>query len=503
MIGEATRGKNAPTIMAGAAVLSALVYYLFFIRPFGLLERVDQPLLDLFKLSKTDPHARERLITGYLVLGVLYWLGLRAAQQAHGRTAWGIVVGGALASATILLFLYPFGAADIFDNIMHGRILGVYGGNPFRDVIGQFDQDRLVAYTAWRLAPSAYGPAWELLAGGTAWLADWSIRLVRPDLDSSNFETLRIVVLTNVIAFKLLGAASLAASCLLVAVILRRFAPERAVAGVLLLAWNPVVLVETIGHGHNDLAMMAWVLAATWALTNRRFTLAILALVIGGLVKYLPVLMVPAAGLIALRALPDHRIRLRFVAMTGFAALVLVAAAYVPFWVGPETLSIERRQELFTSSLPAVAWAILQKPWGAEVAGARVSLAAAGLTAVFAVWQALRTARDASWLSFPRAAFAIVVFYLLLTCLWFQNWYALWALALAALFPVGYETRLAMLLGYAGLAKPLIFEPLWLWQRPLPPKAWREMRLGPAVLALPWVYALYAWMKTRQSDHSR
>ncbi len=127
-------------MLAGAAVLSAFVYYLFFVRPFGLLERVDQPLLDLFKLSKTDPQARERLIAGYLILGVLYWLGLRAAQQAHGRAAWGIVLGGALASATILLFLYPFGAADIFDNIMHGRILGVYGGNPFRDVIGQFDR---------------------------------------------------------------------------------------------------------------------------------------------------------------------------------------------------------------------------------------------------------------------------------------------------------------------------------------------------------------------------
>ena len=217
-------------------------------------------------------------------------------------------------------------------------------------------------------------------------------------------------------------------------------------------------------------------------------------------VKYLPVLMVPAAGLIALRALPDNRMRLRFVIVTGIAAVVLVVAAYAPFWVGPETLSIERRQELFTSSLPAVAWAILQNPWGAEVAGGRVSLAAAGLTAVFAFWQAVRTARDTSWLTFPRAAFAILVFYLLLTCLWFQNWYAVWPLALAALLPPGFEVRLAVLLGYAGLAKPLIFEPLWLWQRPLPPKAWRELRLGPAMLALPWVYALYAWAKTRRSD---
>ena len=103
--------------------------------------------------------------------------------------------------------------------------------------------------------------------------------------------------------------------------ILRRFAPERALAGVLLLAWNPVVLVETIGHGHNDLAMMVWFLAATWALANRRFTLAILALVMGGLFKHRRVLMLPTAGLIALRARPDNRMRRRFVIVTGIAAV--------------------------------------------------------------------------------------------------------------------------------------------------------------------------------------
>jgi hypothetical protein len=85
----------------------------------------------------------------------------------------------------------------------------------------------------------------------------------------------------------------------------------------------------------------------------------------------------------------------------------------------------------------------------------------------------------------------------LLTCLWFQNWYAIWPLGLAALLPAGFELRLAVLFSFAALAKPLIFEPLWLWQRPLPPKPWRELRLGPAVMLLPWLYVLYAWLQPR------
>ena len=93
------------------------------------------------------------------------------------------------------------------------------------------------------------------------------------------------------------------------------------------------------------------------------------------------------------------------------------------------------------------------------------------------------------------------MFYLLLTCLRFQCWYALWPLGLAALLPPGHSARLGALFGYAALSKPLVFAPLWLWNRPLPAQVWRETRLGPAVLAVPWLYSLFAlwhtWHKRR------
>ncbi len=518
------RNQQATAVLALVAAASTLSLLVFFVLPFSLLDLYDRPLLDLYKLSLTDPPARWWVLAGYMILGALYWLGWRAAQRAWGRAAWGVVLGGALASATLLLFLYPFGAADIFDNIMHGRILGVYGANPFQDVANQFSNDLSFAYVAWRRSPSAYGPAWELLAGGVAWL-------VQETLGVS--ETPRVApIIANVLAFKLIGGVFLAACVAVVIVILRRKAPERALAGVVLLAWNPVVLVETVGHGHNDIAMVFWVLAAAWGLVERRYTLAILALVTGALVKFVPVLMLPVALAIAWRELgtggqrargPEGQRsegesardggaedqlrvkgyvsrfapRLRFLLITGLASIALVVIVYAPFWQGLETLNIERKQALFTSSLPAAAWAILQGPWGQEVAGRRISLFAAAMTAFFALWQAGWAWREQNWLSFPRAAFRILMFYLLITSLWFQSWYAIWPLALAALLPPGHEARLAVLFSYAALAKPLLFEPLLLWQRPLPPKAWRELRLGPAVMLLPWLYVFYALLQQR------
>ncbi len=50
-------------------------------------------------------------------------------------------------------------------------------------------------------------------------------------------------------------------TCELIAAILRRLAPDRLLAGVVLFLWNPVVLYETIGQGHNDVAMLFWMAA--------------------------------------------------------------------------------------------------------------------------------------------------------------------------------------------------------------------------------------------------
>jgi hypothetical protein len=466
-------------VLAGTALTSTLIYW-FLARSFPLLTLYDQPLLDLYRISQNEPDARWRLLAAFIALGVCYWLGWRATRQVQDQTAWRIVVGGALASAVCLLFLFPYGAADIFDNIMHGRILAVYGANPFVQVARDFADDPFYPYVAWRHSPSAYGPGWEILAAVAAGLIGNG-------------------VIANVIAFKLLPGAFLAATVALVARILRQWAPERALPGVLLLAWNPVVLYHTLGNGHNDIAMAFWMVAAAWLLARRRYTLACLSLVMGTLFKFIPVLLLPAAGLIALHALPNHRQRLRFLVVTAVTSAALVCLLYAPFWQGSEVLGIDRRARLLTTSLPALAWSLLEPRLGDDLAVKIVSRTAAILTGLFALWQAARACRDGSWLSFPQAAFNILMFYLLLTCLWFQEWYAIWPLAVAPLLPPGHAARLAALFGFAALIKPLLAAPAILWLRPLPTKLWRELWLGPAVMFLPWLYVVFAWWHGRRT----
>jgi hypothetical protein len=238
------------------------------------------------------------------------------------------------------------------------------------------------------------------------------------------------------------------------------------------------------------MAMSFWILVGSWALLNRRYALSILALTAGALTKFIPVLLIPAAGLIALRDLPDRHSRIQFLLLAGVSSTLLAAVAYAPFWAGVETLGIGWRAGLYTASLPASVFVLLRRPLGDATAAALVSMGAACLTLLFALWQAVRARGNRCWWSFSQAGFNILKFYLLVTCPWFQQWYAVWPLCLAVLLPAGWGTFLGVSFSFAVLAKPMVFEPMWLWLRPFPPKDWREVRLGPAVMALPWLAAV-------------
>ena len=472
--------------LAGLTGLSLVIYLWVFVWPYNLFDWYQHPRLSLRPFAQDNPLTLGWLVWAFLVQGGLYWLAWRLALQVRGRAAWLIVLGSTLAFSLALLFLYPIDAVDIFENIMHGRIFSVYGANPFRDVAKQFPADPFYPYLVWRRTPSAYGPIWEILAGGVVRLAGNGL-------------------IANVLAFKLVNALFLAISIGLVAAILRRMAPERALAGVVLLAWNPVVLYETIGNGHNDIVMAVWILAAAWALMSRRYTLAILALLMGALIKFMPLLLIPIAGLIALRDLPDTTARLRFLVITLLSAAAIIVVAYSPFWYGLAEFGLPRRSHLFTSSLPAAIRAGLQLSGGIEGAGWKIGLAASGITVLFVLWQSWRTWCDRSRLNFSRAAFKILMFYLLVTCPWFQQWYAIWPLAIAALLPPGHLPRLAVLFSYAALSKHLVFGPLLFWIQPQLPRAWLELFFGPAVLMLPWLYVVLAfWLgkktKTQEDD---
>jgi hypothetical protein len=458
--------------LIGAALGSLAVYLLAFTVPANLLTLYQRGSLVGQLLRHAGLHGFLQFSVAFISVGLLYFVGLRAAHQTSSKTAWVIVIDGTLAFIIMFLFMAPLDARDIYDNIFHGRILGVYGANPFRDVIAQFPKDPFFKYPWWKHSPSAYGPLWETLAGITAWLAGDGI-------------------ITNILAFKILPGIFHLTSIAVVVSFLRRVQPQQTLSGALLLGWNPVVLYETWGNGHNDIAMIFWVLLAAWLIHEKRFTLAMLCLLAGALIKFIPMLLIPAALLIGYHSLENLKSRFWFIVKTALAGAFLLMIAYIPFWNGMATFSVARRMQMFTTSIPAVMYKILTPTLGWPEAARLVSLGALGLLAIFTLIQTLRATQKNSTKDFPQTAFNILTFYLLVTCLWFQQWYGIWLISLAPLLLIP-SRRFALVFGFWVLSKQLFFVQLIIPAMSHNPETviWLEPLLALIVLGVPWIYAL-------------
>ena len=481
---------RGPTSLAVAAVprwltllalggLSLFIFWAGLLAPYNLYSLRLAPLLNLASLTSDKPWAQAGFVFTVAALSGVYYLAWRAcragAQASPGRqprALWVALLTSVLAANLALLWLYPIDAADIFDNIDRGRITAQYSGNPFYQTPRAHAQDPFFKYVAWPDYTSAYGPMWELLAAGASRLAGDSL-------------------LANVLVFKLLNLAFYFGCVGLIAAILRRHAPERALQGVCLFAWNPWVIYETAGNGHNDIVMVFFILLGMWAVLRGRFTWAALALLAGGLIKFIPVLLLPVVVAVALRALPTWRERLRYAVVTSLAAGLTAVVIFAPFWRGGDMLAFQRRETLFTASLPAVAQAGLQPALGVDASQKAVAGAATVLIAAAVLYQTWRAWRGTGWLAPIRASTHILLFYLLIACLWFQSWYTLWPLALAALLPEGAVARTVVLLSYAAAWKTIIFSFFLYRGGPLPSRLWRESLLGPITLGLAWMYVAY------------
>jgi hypothetical protein len=216
---------------------------------------------------------------------------------------------------------------------------------------------------------------------------------------------------------------------------------------------------------------------------------------------------VPVLLAYSLRALPDRRARLRYLLVSGAVCGLLALAVWAPFWQGGDIAAIGRRTVLFTTSLPAFIDTLLRAELGGEQGRAlsrylvsRAALVVTVLVAYFVSWHtwqrtafALSTPGGPSraWLEPVRTGQMLLLFYLLVTCLWFQPWYAVWPIALAALLPESTLIYLALVLAYAAGWKTFYLD---FFLNPPEPSArvMYELVLGPLVMAFPWLYAFLA-----------
>lgn len=512
--GEQARTKREPWAALSTLVvlggISGIAYYMGFVQPYPLAGNYKTPLLDLAKLNGAAGSAANSWALTWITVFACYIMAFRFCPPAldvtrtFRRVALFIIVGWAAFFSINLLFMYPVGAADIFDQIFRARLLSHYGLNPFTTLPNNIVGDPLQAYVAWKGDPSPYGPVWEVLAGATSWLAGSDLW-------------------QNLISFKLLVILAYGVSTALTYLTLRAYRPDWALRGTLFFAWNPLVLFEVAGNGHNDAIVIMFVLLGVYLFVTARRAGAIPAIMAGALAKFVPVLLIPLFGAAIWRdrvakpmrkdasTLPVRRRLLSdfdvisTLAIGGVASLGMAIVLYAPFWTGPDSIGALGRKKLFTASLPKVALDLLTHRFGINDAQAQdlVRNGAMGLTLLvtlgLTLWVFLKggarnnAERDALVDRTLSSAYEVIFFYLAFATLWFQPWYLLWLIALTA--PVARMANFNRTIFFCvgGVANYFVWDFIWLWNKV--DSSVIQVTSALSIYTLPLLYSLYIWVR--------
>jgi alpha-1,6-mannosyltransferase len=426
-----------------------------------------KPLLALFGAQHVNIGMAFLTVAVIVALFALQALALFAAHTSQdARRARRLVLGFAIAFIAIMIFMQPVTSTDLYGYLARSYLLATLHQNPTVSLATMLPGGYLVPHAR---PPAPYGPLWLLLCWGIGAIAGENLLLA-------------------MLLMKLLMAAAAIGTILLVGALADRLLPGQRVVALVFFAWSPLLIIEAVGNGHNDITMMLAVIGSLAMLHARRPVLAFPVLALGVLIKYSVGVLVPLWAVFLFftccwRAdLPDtlhlawplapeirqaigERIRWRRVLAIfgggGAISLGIAAVCYAPFWVGLKTFTGLGQQlgaTYFNASLASIFNAALQftttSSNGSSALASAIRLLLYLIFAAYLVYQTWRLAQRGSSATVMHLALAAgntIFAVLLLITFWYQPWYIVWLIPLAALAPEGMLRRHAATLAFGGI----------------------------------------------------
>jgi alpha-1,6-mannosyltransferase len=315
----------------------------------------------------------------------------------------------------------PNFSIDLLSYISHGYIGASLDGNPYIDPSSDVADTPLgpeLSRYGWRpVHPvSPYGPVWTHLETAVAEAIDG--------------------VRAQMVALKLLVVASSLGNALLIWKITGRVRPEQQLFGALAYLWNPVVIVEVAGEGHNDAVMVFFVLLSLYLIIRERSSGGVIALALGVLIKYLPALLAPPQAVYLWRTRHRTARLIAHIAAGAAIAAVLAVGSFAQLWAGVDTWrGVRLTADLGdTGSTPTMLAELMSRFVPVAAAEPVVLALLVGGFAAF-LWVRASSVVDAG--SLLLACASIVLVYLLFVSPSYWPWYAVLPIALMALVPTG------------------------------------------------------------------
>lgn len=175
-----------------------------------------------------------------------------------------------LCAPLLLVFSYPAVLSyDIFNYIFTAKVLFFYHENPFIVMPIEFVGDPLLLFTRAANKLALYGPAWVLITG------------ISYLFGMGNF-------ILTMFSFKLFVLFFYLGTSWLIWKITKNK------TSVYFFALNPLVFIETLVSGHNDIVMIFFALLTFYLVEKKKVVLSIISLLVSFGIKYATIFLIPA-----------------------------------------------------------------------------------------------------------------------------------------------------------------------------------------------------------------
>lgn len=283
--------------------------------PYEQITRNAQLFHEIFPSLAMFPPAQLAVVAWSCVVG-LWLVYLPLVWKLRGEVIdYRIVLTGAIVLGLLAMIVPPLFSTDPFSYAMYARFETIYHANPYLGTARSVAPgDPLIPYLYWRDIPSPYGPLWTLISQALVGGGDRT--------------PLEMILRFKVVAFVL----TLLDGWLIYTFVRQRW-PEQAGWYYLAFAWNPMVIVEGIVIGHNDVLILAVMFGSALLLTRARPIATIAGLTASALIKYSTL---PAVGLAGVRLLLRTPLQARswLAIRLALVTTAIAVCAFFPYWAG-------------------------------------------------------------------------------------------------------------------------------------------------------------------------
>ena len=287
-----------------------------------------------------------------------------------------------------------------------------------------------------------YGPIWTLL-----------VSMISSLFPSNLFFQLLILRLILLIVLVTLIALAI--------LIVRQFAPPWAFPAFIALAWQPLLLIQTVNTAHSDILIGFTVLLGLFLICRRHYFKGFISLWLGVLIKYTPLLIIPL-GIKFIFSRENVRKGVKILIPIVLAMIFLTLIAYfpfgynifqfkkfghqsqlfaytslppIPFWlitIGEVISGIDIHKELLLRNWQIPWWSFENPPVSLVNIVRILSLI---IFLLFYFWLLFKPFGDEK--DFFRRGFWVFAIYLLIASFWFMAWYLIWLMPLAVVSGLG------------------------------------------------------------------